>query len=335
MNHYERLQVDRKRLVGFGITSVLLVSGFLLGSRLLLGHVLPGPERANALFDRLRVTGAWGRLAPVEFLPSATPPGNAPVRGQRLQEILKRGSLKFGVTSDQIPWSFRNSRGEPVGLEADLAHALALSLGVRLELVPVERDGRGAALADGRCDVAAGRIKPDPVGAILYSRPLATERWAFLVRDHERDLYSDLARARQRRGLRIAVLDVPEWISRVENLLPEAQVTAVGSILEFVAAPPGRFDAMYTGYERGVAMSLLHPQFAAVVPSPDTGSVPFAFALPVDELALLRVVEAWIADAQAAGLVEEKLNYWVHGKGALAERGPRWSAGHDLLGWWP
>jgi hypothetical protein len=36
----------------------------------------------------------------------------------------------------------------------------------------------------------------------------------------------------------------------------------------------------------------------------------------------------------ASGVFTEKLDYWIHGKGAELERGPRWSIARDVLGWW-
>ncbi|HEX9185811.1 MAG TPA: cation:dicarboxylase symporter family transporter, partial [Vicinamibacteria bacterium] len=127
-----RLRVDRKRLLGFTASTLVLVGVFLLGSRFLLDRVLPGPEKAGAAIDRLRLTGAWGVLAPVEVRATAEPPTAPPVRGRRIDEMRRRGSLRFGVTDDEMPWSFRNGRGEVVGFEADLAHALAVELGLRL-----------------------------------------------------------------------------------------------------------------------------------------------------------------------------------------------------------
>jgi hypothetical protein len=108
----------------------------------------------------------------------------------------------------------------------------------------------------------------------------------------------------------------------------------VDTILDFVTAPPGRFDAMYTGYARGIAYSLLYPQFAAVVPSPGLGAVPIAFAVPAGEEDLLQLVNAWLEQVRASGLLEAKLDYWARGKGARAEEGPRWSIGRDVLGLW-
>jgi len=329
-----RLRVDRKRLVAFAIASVVLVGGLLLGSRALFERVLPGPEKASAAFDRLRVTGFWGHLAPVEVASNAVPSETPPVRGQRLEEIVRRGSVRFGLTTDEIPWSFRNTEGKPVGFEADLAHAVAIALGVRLELVPVEGNERAAALASGACDLAVGRVRTDRARLMLYSRPLAHESWAFLVLDHQRDLFGSLERVRAQSGLRLAVVGVPEWRARLEALFPEAEVTPVHSIPAFVEAPEGEFDAMLTGYVRGAAFSLLYPRFSCVVPQPDLGSVPITVTVPQHEEALLEFVNSWVEEQRASGLVDAKVDYWIHGKGALAERRPRWSVGRDVLGWW-
>ena len=45
-------------------------------------------------------------------------------------------------------------------------------------------------------------------------------------------------------------------------------------------------------------------------------------------------MNAWLEQVRASGLLEAKLDYWVRGKGARAEEGPRWSIGRDVLGWW-
>lgn len=329
-----RLRVDRGRLLGFAAGSVVLVGGFLLGSNLLLDRVLPGPEKASEVFDRLRVTGAWGQLAPVEVLTTAKPSVPPPVRGERLEEVVRRGSLRFGLTSDEVPWSFRSTTGEPMGLEVDLAHSLAIALGVRLELVPVEGNDRLAALESGACDVAMGRIRTDRGREMLYSRPVALEAWAFLVPDHKREIFTSIARAQQEQGLRIGVVGVPEWMGRLQALLPDAEITAVHSIPAFVEAPPGRYDAMFTGYARGAAFSLLYPQFSAVVPKPDLGRIPVTVTVPLGEEHLLEFVNSWVEEQKATGLVDSALDYWVRGEGAKQARGPRWSIGRDVLGWW-
>jgi Na+/H+-dicarboxylate symporter len=327
-----RLRVDVKRLAAVAVTTVAIVAVFLGGSRILLARVLPGPEKATAALDRLRLTGAWGTLATSEVPSAAAPPASAPVPGRRVEEIRQRGVLRFGFTDDEVPWAFRNGRGEVLGFEIDLAHALAAELGLRLELVPVPRAKRGEALSLGVCDLTAGRVRPS--SRVLFTRPITDEAWAFLVRDHDRGTFTSLDKARRRPGLRVAVLDGPEWRQRLGALLPDAEVVVVGSLLDFVAAPEGRFDAMYTGFARGTAMSLLHPQFTSVIPEPGLGSVPIAFMAPEGEPELVAKLDAWLEQERASGLVAAKVDYWIRGKGAMAEQGRRWSVATDVLGWW-
>jgi ABC-type amino acid transport substrate-binding protein len=329
-----RLRADKGRLARFALASGAALALVLAASHFLLLRVLPGPENAAGILDRLRVSGAWGKLAPSEVLTGLPTPIEPPERGRRLEEIRRRGSLRFGFTDDQVPWSFRNRRGEVVGVEADLAHALASSLGVRLELVPVGRDARADALAAGSCDVAAGRVEPDQAVTMWFSRSFSTETWAFLVPDHERERFQSLERVRAQKGVRIAVLRVPEWVARLEALFPDAQVLEVDSIEDYVSAPSGRFDAMYTGFARATAYSLLHPGLTVVAPEPALGSVPIALAVPKGEEALLALANAWLEEETASGLLGEKLDYWVRGEGARRERGPRWSIGRNVLRLW-
>jgi hypothetical protein len=56
--------------------------------------------------------------------------------------------------------------------------------------------------------------------------------------------------------------------------------------------------------------------------------------VPLHEEHHLEYVNSWVEEQKANGLVEDKLDYWIHGEGAKAERGPRWSIGRDVLGWW-
>jgi ABC-type amino acid transport substrate-binding protein len=320
------------RLVRFGVVTVAIVGAFVVGSRVLLGAMLPGPESAAATFDRLRVTGAWGRLAPIEPL-SATVPDPKPVSGRRLDEIRQRGVLRVCVSPDSMPWSFRNGSGEIVGFDIGLAHVLAVELRTSLTLVPVPRTDRGAALESGACDATTNRVIASE-SSMSFTRPVAYEAWAFMTRDHRRGDFSSVERIRALKQPRIAVLRVQEWIDRLNAVAPGAEVIPIGSLTEFLEAPEGRFDATFTGFDRATAYSLAYPQFGAVIPSPGLGSVPIAIAVPHGEPALLERFNAVVEDGLASGLFADRLNYWIKGGGARVEREPRWSIGGNVLGLW-
>jgi Na+/H+-dicarboxylate symporter/ABC-type amino acid transport substrate-binding protein len=330
-----RLRVDKTKLLIFTGGSVAIVGTFLLASRVVLGAMLPGPEKASETFDRLRVTGAWGRLASVTVTQDATAPAIAPVPGQRLAEIQNRGSLRVCVSPDALPWAYMNGRGEIAGFEVDIAHTLAVGLQVDLVLVQVDRlFARGAATASGVCDMTMGRVIPADAAYVAFSRPLTHEAWAFLVHDYQRTVYSSLDGIQRLPAPRIAVLREPAWIDRLKAMFPNAEVVGVDSIMEFLDAPAGEFDSTFTGFDRASAFSLVYPQFAPVVPAPGMGSVPIAMIVPAGEPALLDFVNAGVEVGRAEGVFAEKLDYWIHGQGTVQERGPRWSIGRNVLGLW-
>lgn len=70
-----------------------------------------------------------------------------------LSRIQDRGKLIAGVKADYKPWGFRDTDGSIVGLEVDMAKAVADTLGVRLELVPVIASNRMQFLQQGQIDL--------------------------------------------------------------------------------------------------------------------------------------------------------------------------------------
>lgn len=69
------------------------------------------------------------------------------------KRIIDRGTLIVGVKADTRPWGFRDSNGNIVGMEADMAQQVADTMGVGLELVAVESSNRMQFLEGGRIDL--------------------------------------------------------------------------------------------------------------------------------------------------------------------------------------
>jgi polar amino acid transport system substrate-binding protein len=67
--------------------------------------------------------------------------------------IKQRGTLIVGVKSDYPPFGFRSPSGEIVGIEPALAADVAKSLGVKLELVPVDASNRIDFLQQSKIDL--------------------------------------------------------------------------------------------------------------------------------------------------------------------------------------
>lgn len=70
-----------------------------------------------------------------------------------LAKIKEKGVLTVGVKNDYKPWGFLEPSGKIVGLEIDLAQAVADKIGVKLEMLPVTGANRMEFLKQGRIDV--------------------------------------------------------------------------------------------------------------------------------------------------------------------------------------
>jgi polar amino acid transport system substrate-binding protein len=77
----------------------------------------------------------------------------AEAANERFMKVLERGTLVVGVKADYKPWGFRDSSGNLVGMEIDMAQDVADALGVELELVPVQSSNRMQFLQQGKIDL--------------------------------------------------------------------------------------------------------------------------------------------------------------------------------------
>ena len=71
----------------------------------------------------------------------------------QLDDIKKKGTLVVGVKTDYPPWGMRDSNGNIVGMEPDMAADVAKRLGVKLELVSVVSSNRMQFLQQGKIDL--------------------------------------------------------------------------------------------------------------------------------------------------------------------------------------
>lgn len=69
------------------------------------------------------------------------------------KKVMERGKLVVGVKADYKPWGFRDSDGNIVGMEIDMAKDVADTMGVELELVPVQSSNRMQFLEQGKIDL--------------------------------------------------------------------------------------------------------------------------------------------------------------------------------------
>ncbi len=77
----------------------------------------------------------------------------AQCKNETLKKVLDRGKIVVGVKADYKPWGFRDTGGNLVGMEIDMAKDVADALGVGVELVPVQSSNRMQFLQQGKIDL--------------------------------------------------------------------------------------------------------------------------------------------------------------------------------------
>ena len=84
---------------------------------------------------------------------SAAGAAQAQCKNDTLKKVLDRGKVVVGVKADYKPWGFRDTSGNLVGMEIDMAKDVADALGVDLELVAVQSSNRMQFLQQGKIDL--------------------------------------------------------------------------------------------------------------------------------------------------------------------------------------
>ena len=229
-----------------------------------------------------------------------------------IDRIRQSGELRIGMTGDYPPLNVTDRSNENIGLEPDLARALARTLGVELvvvnkpfaELIPALRAGEVDAVMSGMT------MTPERNMDVAFAGPYFVSGKAVLSRSET------LARAGQaseldRANLKITVLEGTTSQGFVETALPTSTLvlakdyaTAVQMVID------GKVDAMIADYPICVVSVLRHPLdgLAAVV-SPFTFE-PIGIALPANDALFANLVQNYLNSLEGTGLLTQLRAKW-------------------------
>jgi polar amino acid transport system substrate-binding protein len=95
-------------------------------------------------------------------------------KADTLDNVKQKGTLVVGVKADYPPWGMRDSNGNIIGMEIDMANDVVKRLGVKLALVPVLSSNRMQMLQQGQIDlmIATLSVNDDRRKAVGVIEPL-------------------------------------------------------------------------------------------------------------------------------------------------------------------
>jgi ABC-type amino acid transport substrate-binding protein len=271
---------------------------------------------------------------PVEATVARTGSPAPDVNLASLERIATRGVLRVGYLPDSLPFAFFNDSGDLVGFDVELAHRLAQEMAVALEFVPIDRERMSEQLAEGYCDLVMSgvAVTTNRARATLFSDSYLDETVAFVVLDDRREQFASWDAIRARGPLTIAVPDVPYYVGKLRDMLPQAVIQPQTAIAPLFDDATTHLDAVALPAERGSAWSLIHPQYSVVVPGPDPIRVPLAYPIGKWDEPFASFINTWIALKRKDGTLDAVYKHWILGQDATP-RQPRWSIVRDVLHW--
>jgi ABC-type amino acid transport substrate-binding protein len=246
--------------------------------------------------------------------------------------VRDRGRLRVGYFEDSLPYAFINRRGELVGFDVEMAMQLARDLGVKAELIPVNRSVLDAGLDASVCDLVMSGVvvAAERSMAVRFSAPYLDETIAFVVPDHMVAAFSSWSSIRAMGHLRLAVPSAPYYVRKIREELADVEIVPIDRLEQLFLPDAPKFDALAITAERGSAYTLLHPEYSVAVPKPRPFKVPLAYVIASRDAAMAETVDAWIDLKRRDGTIDELFAHWILGQNASPAQ-PRWSVLDALL----
>ena len=166
----------------------------------------------------------------------------------KLDEVLAKGKVVVGVTSESPPFGFVDEKGELVGFDIDIAKLIAKSLfgsadPKHIEFVKQSSAARWENVNSGKVDfgIHVATILPDRVARVAFTQGYIDSSIVVIVKaDSKFKTFEDLNKS----DVATAILSTPIQAARAKQFFPKAKVTTLDSIgAQFTAVKGGRADA--------------------------------------------------------------------------------------------
>ncbi len=324
------LKISWPKLLRYAALALVMTLGAIGATRLFFEHVVGHEYREYQAFVSMGLSREYeSATVHPESLP---PPPFHDQKVSRLQEIRRRGFLRVGYFRDALPFAFVNEGGKLVGLDVEMAYALAREMNVRLEFVRIDFAQAAARLNAGYVDIimCGFGVTLDHAQEMTLSAPYMDQTLAFIVKDYRREDFSSRERLKNQPRLKLGIPNSPYYIAKIREYLPQAEVLVLQSPREFFTRTDGDLDALVYSAEAGSAWSLIYPAYTVAVPQPDVLSLPLAYAVGRGDRELGDFMSTWIELKKKDRTIAALYDYWILGRNTV-QHVPRWSVMRDVL----
>ncbi len=238
-----------------------------------------------------------------------------------LEEIKKRKTLRVGF-STFVPWAMRNTKGEFIGFEIEVAKKLAEDNGWEIEHVPTAWDGIIPALIAGKFDVIIGGMSATPKRSqtVNFTVPYAYSTISMAANKKLADGWSSFEDF-NKPDVTLAVRRGSSNVEWMKVHFPNAEFT-------YFDDDALAFQEVMNGNAHGVVSAEPKPSLWSLANS-DVMFKPFGdekfnfypggFAVRKGDPDFLTFLNTWIQLYTANGWLQERQKYWFETDGWFGE----------------
>ncbi len=296
ISYFGKLQVNLKKLAGYwGIGFCALCAIIWL----MKGQFTYSDSYAK-VYENLKIT------SPIKA--TFVPAENRPDEGAMVR-ILRTGVLRVGVSSEEVPYTYKNKDNEVVGYDIAFAYKLAEDLGCKLEFVPLTWEHIGEELSNNQYDIGMSAILVDQnrIEKMDFTNAYYAQKNVLVVRTARRKEFRDYSSVLERTDLKVGVEG--DYYQVAAKYLPNATKVQV-AIGKF---PESNLDAFVYSYVPAVVWCYIHPEYIVIDYGDKMGSCYFSYAVKRGAWNWLTYLNHWLDLKKLSGFTKEQFEYWIGG----------------------
>jgi ABC-type amino acid transport substrate-binding protein len=230
-----------------------------------------------------------------------------------LARILQSRTLRVGMSASQPPLNFASKGGETIGLEVDLARALAGLMGVELQIVEKPFAELLGALSAGQVDVVLSGMTATPERSqrAAFVGPYYLSGKSILTRSARLAQVED-ATALDQADLKLAALKGSTSEQFVRTRLPKAKLVTTDDYDEAVKLLlADEVGALVADREVVALTAFLHPKEGLASLRTPLTIEPIALAAPAGDELLARYLDTALDALEGSGVLSGIRTRWL------------------------